>query len=42
MSGPLGAQTIQRLVDPNNNNPLVLDSWFDANGDGFGLAQDYD
>lgn len=42
MSGPLGAQTIQRLVDPNNNNPLVLDSWFDADGNGFGLAQDYD
>ena len=39
MAGPLDAQTIQILSDPNNGR--VLDSWLDANGAPQGGAANY-
>ena len=39
MSGPLGAQTIQKLADPNGG--YVLDSWIDADGNAQGSAGNY-
>lgn len=39
MAGPLGAQTIQRLIGGDDiRNGLILDSWFDANGRALGDA----
>jgi hypothetical protein len=39
LSGPLGAQLIQKLTDPNVG--VVLDSWFDADGQPQGNAADF-
>jgi hypothetical protein len=39
LSGPLDAQTIQKLTDPNGGR--VLDSWIDANGDAQGAAANF-
>jgi hypothetical protein len=39
LSGPLDAQTIQKLSDPNGGR--VLDSWIDANGDAQGAAANF-
>jgi hypothetical protein len=39
LSGPLGAQLIQKLTDPNVG--VVLDSWIDANGAPQGNAADF-
>jgi len=39
LSGPLGAQLIQKLTDPNIG--VVLDSWIDANGAPQGNAADF-
>ena len=41
MSGPLGARLLQRLVDPANNQPLLLDSWLDANSNAQGGAANF-
>ncbi|NOZ52220.1 MAG: hypothetical protein GXP08_03590 [Gammaproteobacteria bacterium] len=39
LSGPLGAQLIQKLADPNTG--LILDSWIDADGDPQGNAAQF-
>ena len=39
MAGPLGAPLIQKLTDPLNG--VVLDSWFDADGDSHGDANTF-
>ena len=39
LSGPLGAQLIEKLADPNIG--IVLDSWLDANGQVRGQASNY-
>lgn len=39
MGGPLGAQTLQKLADPNVGR--VLDSWIDANGNAQGGAANF-
>jgi hypothetical protein len=36
LAGPLGATLIRKLTDPNAG--IVLDSWYDANGQGHGTA----
>jgi Ribonuclease G/E len=41
MSGPLGARLLQRLVDPANNQPLLLDSWLDADSNAQGGAANF-
>ena len=39
MAGPLGSQTLQRLMGGDNiNNALILDAWFDADGNAQGEA----
>ncbi|WP_455366576.1 Ig-like domain-containing protein [Kaarinaea lacus] len=39
LSGPLGAQLLQKLTDPNQG--LILDSWLDANGNAQGNAANF-
>ena len=39
LSGPLGAQVIQKLTDPNQG--VILDSWLDANGNAQGNAANF-
>ena len=39
LAGPLGADTIETMTDPNTG--VVLDSWLDADGDTGGNASDY-
>jgi len=39
LAGPLGADLVQKLTDPNVG--IVLDSWLDANGDPHGDAFDF-
>lgn len=42
MAGPLGSQTLQRLVGGDNiYNALILDSWIDADGNDQGDAANY-
>jgi predicted metal-binding protein len=39
LAGPLGGPMLQKLADPNNG--LILDSWFDADGNPQGNAADF-
>ena len=41
MAGPLGQRLIRRLTNPDPLIGIVLDSWFDANGDLQGDADQY-
>ena len=44
LSGPLGLGLINKLAndpDPNYGYPLILDSWYDADGNPQGNAADF-